>query len=409
MLSRSSSLFAALYHRNYRLYWTGQLISVSGTWMQQVALSWLVLNLTRSAFKLGVVGAAQFLPVLLFSLYGGVLSDRFPKKTLILFTQSGMMLLAFLLGLLVVTGKAYYEALVALAFILGCFNAVDMPARQSFILELVDRSTLMNALALHSALFNGARVLGPALAGAVLAHWGTAACFFLNAASFLAVLIQVARIDVWGYSRAANNTVTLRELRHTLAYVKRTPQLLYPLILLALFSTLATNFNVLIPALARLTLHEGASQYAWLLAAQGLGAVMGGIFLAWLSWQGPRLAWMVTGALALCLPQILLAVWPTYHSALLLLCAAGWGMVVLNSTINTNLQLNARDDRRGQVMSLYILLFVGTSPAGNLLAGAMAHHWGVPLAFGLGASLALASGTAAMAFWNRTRRKAASS
>ncbi|RDV83017.1 MFS transporter [Ammonifex thiophilus] len=409
-MGRAFPLFAALYHRNYRLYWTGQLISVSGTWMQQVALSWLILELTHSAFKLGVVGAAQFLPVLLFSLYGGILADRFPKKYLIIFTQASMMLVAFLLGMLVVTGKVHYVAIVVLAFLLGCFNAVDMPARQSFILDLVDRRTLMNALALHSALFNGARVVGPALAGVVLARWGTATCFFLNAASFLAVLVQLVRIDVVSRRDVAGETSSpFRELKEAFVYVKETPRLLYPLLLLALFSTLAVNFNVLVPALARLTLKEGAQQYAYLLTAQGLGAVAGGIFLAWLSWQGPRIAWIVTGALALCLPQIVLGLLPGYSQALFLLFVAGWGMVVLISTINTNLQLNARDDYRGRVMSLYVLLFVGTSPVGNLLAGALAHRWGVPWAFTLGSAAALLAGAIVAACWYRTERRVASS
>ena len=189
---------AALRHRNYRLYWTGQCISVIGTWMQSVAQSWLVLELTNSAFLLGLVGAAQFAPILLFSLLGGVIADRVPKQRLIIITQSLMMVLALVLGLLVVTGTVHYGHVVVLAALMGTLNAVDMPARQSFIIELVGKQDLMNGIALHASLFNAARVVGPALAGLLIARFGLAVCFLLNAASFIPVLVQLLRIRLPG-------------------------------------------------------------------------------------------------------------------------------------------------------------------------------------------------------------------
>ncbi|MEW6181692.1 MAG: MFS transporter [Bacillota bacterium] len=397
---------AALYHRDYRLYWTGQLVSVTGTWMQQVALSWLVLELTHSALLLGVVGAANFGPVLLFSLFGGALADRVSKRRLIIFTQTGMMLIALVLGLLVLTGLVRYWEVLVCAFLLGTLNALDSPARQSFIIHLAGRDNLMNAIALHSSLFNGARVVGPAIAGLVIAGWGIAVCFLLNALSFVAVLVQLLRISADGTTCGAQSRKSIwQETRAGFAYIRANPRIFFPLILLAQVSLLAINFSVLVPALARLTLGRGAQDFGFLLSAQGLGALLGGLTLAWLSARGPERRFLGAGVIALCGAQVVLGWWPGYHQALWLLFVAGWGMVVLNGTINTTVQLASTDEFRGRVMSLFVLFFMGTSPLGNLIAGATAHAYGIPVSFAAGSAAALFLTAFTGLWWRKVEKR----
>lgn len=397
---------AALYHRDYRLYWTGQLVSVTGTWMQQVAQAWLVLELTHSALLLGIVGAANFGPVLLFSLFGGALADRVSKRRLIIFTQTGMMLIALVLGLLVLTGLVRYWEVVVCAFLLGTLNALDSPARQSFIIHLAGREDLMNAIALHSSLFNGARVVGPAVAGLVIARWGIAVCFLLNAVSFVAVLVQLVRISADGTTeRKQPQNSFWQETRAGFAYIRANPRIFFPLILLAQISLLAVNFSVLIPALARLTFGRGAQDFGFLLSAQGLGAMAGGLTLAWLSARGPERRCLAAGVIALCGAQVVLGCWPGYRQALWLLFIAGWGLVVLGGTINTTVQLAATDEFRGRVMSLFVLFFMGTSPLGNLFAGAVAHAFNIPVAFAAGSAIALILAVFTGLWWRRTEKR----
>ena len=396
---------AALRHRNYRLYWTGQCISVTGTWMQSVAQSWLVLELTDSAFLLGLVGVAQFAPILLFSLIGGVIADRVPRQRLIILTQSLMMVLALTLGILVVTETVRYEHVVCLAFLMGSLNAIDMPARQSFIIELVGKDDLMNGIALHASLFNAARVVGPALAGLLIARFGLAVCFLINAASYVPVVVQLLRIRLPGRApRLSTGTPLRREIAGGLRYIRETPDILLPILLLGVVSILAINFNVLVPVFARTTLQGGAQGYGFLLAALGSGALLGSLVLAWVSHAGPRRILLFAGAAGLCLAQVFLAPFKSFVAALVLLAAAGCSMMIFAGTVNTSIQLAADDRFRGRVMSVYTLVFIGVTPLGNFLAGSAAHLWGAPAAFAGGAGLALLS-VAGAAFWRRTRKR----
>lgn len=395
---------AALRHRNYRLYWTGQCISVIGTWMQNVAQAWLVLELTNSAFLLGLVGAAQFAPILLFSLLGGAIADRLPKRGLIILTQSVAMILAFVLGILVVTGKVRYEHVIALAALMGTVNAIDMPARQSFIIELVGKQDLMNGIALHASLFNGARIVGPALAGVIIARFGLAVCFLINAASFLAVLVQLLRIRLPGQQpHAAGNGPVLREVAEGLRYIRGTPDILLPVLLLGLVSVFAVNFNVLVPVFAREVLRRGAEGFGFLLAAHGVGALLGALTLAWVSYAGPNRRLLFGGVVGLCLAQLVLAPFKSYVAAAILLALAGWSMLVFVGTVNTSIQLAAEDRFRDRVMALYTVVFIGVTPVGNFLSGAVAHLWGAPVAFAAGSALALLC-TAATVLWWRARK-----
>ncbi|MDI6711085.1 MAG: MFS transporter [Bacillota bacterium] len=381
---------AALRHRNYRLYWLGQCVSVVGTWMQNLAQAWLVLELTNSPFLLGLVGAAQFAPILLFSLLGGVIVDRVSKRRLVIATQSVMMFTALTLGLLTLTETVQYWHVLSLALVLGLANAVDVPARQSFIVELAGREDLMNAIALHSSVFNGARVVGPAIAGLAIARYGLAACFLINAASFLAVLagLTLIRVDERPAPRSGR---VWPQIAEGLGYVRATPAVFYPLALVALISTFALNFNVLVPVFARTVLEQGAAGFGFLLTAHGVGALAGGLFIAWVSWRGPQVGLLLGGAAGLCAAQIALAPVHAYWAALVLLALAGWMMVVFASTANTTVQLTVPDRLRGRVMSVYSMLFIGVTPFGNLMSGAIARGWGAPAAFAVGAVLGLGS------------------
>lgn len=396
-------MLAALQHRNYRLYWTGQCVSFIGTWMQNVAQAWLVLELTRSAFLLGLVGAAQFAPILFFTLFGGAIADRVPKRSLIITTQAGMMILALVLGLLVLTEAVRYWHVLVFAALMGTLHAVDMPARQSFIIELVGKQDLMNGIALHSSLFNAARVVGPALGGLVIARFGLAACFLVNAVSFVAVLVQLFRVRVPGRHPARSGRV-LGEVVEGLRYVRRTPPIFMPVLLLSVVSVFAINFNVLVPVLARETLRQGAEGLGFLLAANGVGALSGALTLAWLSHGGPRRLLLLGGAVCLCLAEVALALFQSYYLAMVLLAAAGWSMIIFAATVNSMMQLAAEDRFRGRVMSVFTLVFMGMVPVGNLISGSLAHLWGAPAAFGAGATVALLF-TCGLAFRWRAREK----
>lgn len=396
-------MLAALRHRNYRLFWTGQCVSVVGSWMQNVAQAWLVLELTGSAFLLGVVSAAQFAPVLLFTLFGGVVADRVPKRRLLIMTQTLMMILAFSLGLFVLTEVVRYWHVLIFALLMGTLNAVDMPARQSFIFELVGKRDLMNGIALHSSLFNAARVVGPALAGVIIARFGLAVCFLVNAVSFVAVVVQLIRIRTTGCNTAKSGRV-LGEIMEGLRYVRRTPAIFFPILLLGVISICTLNFNVLVPILAREVLHQGPQGLGFLLASHGAGALAGALTLAWLSHRGPRRAFLIGGAAGLCLAQIAIAFFDLFWVAFALLSVAGWSMIVFAGTINATIQLEAADRLRARVMSIFTLVFMGLLPVGNFISGSIAHLWNVQAAFVVGSSFALVF-TCGLAFWRSKPRQ----
>jgi MFS family permease len=381
---------AALRHRNFRIYWAGQAVSLVGTWIQNVALAWLVLELTDSAFLLGLVGAAHFAPVLSFTLLGGVIADRFARRRLIIVTQTGLMLVALTLGFLTFTGLVEYWHVLVLAFLVGMAGAVDIPARQSFLVELVGREDLMNAIALHSSVFNAARFVGPAVGGLLIASFSLPVCFFVNGFSFLAVLVGLLLIRTADRPAGGRNLKKVwAEIGEGLAYIRNTGTVLYPILLMAGLSLFAFNFNVLVPVYAREVLHQGAEGFGFLMGAHGLGALLGAFYLAYVSHWGPRTQLLVAGAAGLCLAQLALVpvglcwlAWP------LLLCA-GLAMMVFAGLVNTTVQLAVPDRLRGRVMSVYSLVFLGMMPFGNLLAGTVARFWGAPAGFALGAVLGL--------------------
>jgi MFS family permease len=389
--------FIALRHRNYRLFWFGQLISLTGTWMQTTGQAWLVLELTHSAWLLGVVGALQFLPVMLLSLFGGVLADRLPKRKVLLFTQSFAMLQASILWILVATGQVRLWEVLVLAALLGLTNSVDMPTRQAFVVEMVGREDLPNAVALNSSIFNMARVVGPGLGGIIIAWLGLAPLFLLNAISFIAVIIALALIKIKELYAQAQRSIsrkgapkqsTFQSLREGLAYVIRTPSVLLVIAVVGVISLFGINFNVVLPLFATDVLHAGPEGFGFLSATFGLGSLLSALWLAWGN-RKPSIHHLLIGAFAFCILEIFFALSHLYLLSLVLIAGVGFAQITFSATSNTILQTVSPDYLRGRVMSVYMLVFAGTIPFGNLFIGGMAHLYGAPIALLIGASLSM--------------------
>lgn len=383
--SITKTLFRSLRHRNFRLFWSGQLVSLIGTWMQNVGQAWLVLELTRSSLKLGIVSALQFLPMLFLSLFTGPFIDYFDKRKIIIWTQAALMTLAFVLSALVWTGVVQYWHVVVLATLLGIVNTIDMPARQAFIIDLVGKEDLMNAIALNSSIFNAARAVGPALAGLLITAMGTAACFFVNGVSFLAVLAGLLCMNVTCASCREKPAYTiLRDIREVIGYIRATPVVLTTILLVSAVSIFGTNFNVLVPVFAKMELHRDAAAFGLLLSAFGAGALIGSVSLTILSQWGPKQDILLSGGMGLSLSLMLIGLQRSYALTALLLAMAGLSMVTFFGMANTTVQLNTEDRLRGRVMSLYTLSFGGLTPFGSLFAGSVAHWIKAPLTFALG-------------------------
>jgi MFS family permease len=384
------NLFAALAHRNFRLFFVGQFISLVGTWMQRIAQAWLVLNITHSPFLLGLVGALQWLPVLFLSLVGGVVADRVSKRSLLVVTQSAQMMQAFALAALVLTGTVQYWHVVVLACALGFTSAFDIPTRQAFVFEMVEGEHTMNAVALNSTIFNGARLFGPAVAGIAISQLGMGWAFLANGVSFIAVIVALLMMTV-GPVEPVRSAGLFEHLQEGVAYVLRTPAALQVVTLVALMSVFAMNFNILVPVLAKDVLHQDAAGFGFLTSAQGIGALVGAIGIAWVSHLGPRPSLLLGGAAMLAASSLLLAAARHFAAAAVLLAIAGGSMVVFTATANTSLQISAPGHLRGRVMSMYAIVMGGMTPAGALVAGALAQFWGAPGAFGTAGIVGLAS------------------
>ena len=383
--SITKTLFSSLRHRNFRLFWSGQLVSLIGTWMQTVAQAWLVLELTHSSLKLGIVSALQFLPMLFLSFFTGPFIDYLDKRKIIIWTQALLMTLAFALSILVWMGIVQYWHVVVLATLLGIVNTIDMPARQAFIIELVGREDLMNAIALNSSIFNAARAVGPALAGILIASAGTAVCFFMNGLSFLAVLagLLFMRVEPVSYGGKPSYNI-VQDIGEAIRYIKTTPIVMTTILLVSVVSIFGTNFNVLVPVFAKMELNRDAAAFGFLLSSFGAGALIGAVFLAIMSRSGPKPAFLLGGGLSLSMVLMMIGLQRSYGLTALLLALAGWSMVTFFGMANTMVQLNTENRLRGRVMSLYTLSFGGLTPFGSMFAGTVAHWIKAPLTFALG-------------------------
>jgi len=379
----------ALRHRDFRLFCVGQLISQIGTWMQSVAQAWLVLELTQSPLQLGIVSALQFTPILLLSPVGGVLSDRFPKRRVLLISQTAMQLQAFVLAALVWSGRIQYWHVAVLAAIYGLGRAVDIPARQSYVTDLVGRSDLANAVGLNSVIMNGARIVGPAVAGLLIAAFGVALAFFLNGVSFVAVLVALAAIRTEGRPDAAGRIGIREGVLGALSYAAATPPVAFTLGLMVVVSLMVLNFNVVVPLVARDVLNQGAHGFGLLMSALGAGAVAGAFGVALFRRGEPPLGFLVASGATLCAGLVALALVGHFAMAAAVLALLGCCQILFTTGCNTTLQLTAPNELRGRVMGLYTVTFAGMTPFGSLLVGFIAEHQGVRAACAAGGAIGL--------------------
>ena len=368
--------FRALRHRNFRLFFIGQLISLIGTWMQMVAQSWLVLKLTNSSLMLGVVSFASFMPIVLVALFAGVVVDHVDRRRLIIGAQTLLMISAFVLAGLTWAGVVKVEYVIALAALNGFVSSFDMPGRQAFVVEMVGREDLPNAISLNSMIFNGARMIGPAIAGMSLAVIGIAGCFLLNGISYLAVIWSLLEMRLPRRERREFGATMMRQVRLGLAYVWRHRPTFWLLVLVALNMGIGMQYSVLIPVFARDLLHVGAHGYGFLMAAQGLGAVISAIVMNMRSTAPKTLRQnLLFGifCMAIATAGFGLSTWMSL--SLLAQIFIGVGLMNHMVTTNTLLQMFVSDELRGRVMSIYTLSFIGTAPIGSLSVGYIGEHF----------------------------------
>ena len=390
---------------NYRRYFAGQVVSLSGNWMQTVAEVWLILRLTGSGTLVGVAAALQFLPVLLAGAWGGLLADRVSKRRLLTITQALMALPALTLWALTATGVVVPWMVLALIFVRGAVNAADNPARQSFVVEMVGAERVVNAVSLNSVLVQTARIVGPATAGAVIAFLGVAPCFLINALTFTAMLVALRRIDP---AQLAPAPIAAREpgqLRVALRYVLATPALRIPLAMMAVVGTLSFNFQVLLPLLARFTWHGNAAAYAALTAAMGVGSVGGALVSGARGRVTPRLLTVAAGGFGALM--LVAAVAPTFPLQLLALAPVGALSVTFAAGVNSSLQLAVEPALRGRVMALYSVVFLGSTPIGGPLAGWLSGAVGPRAGLVMGGVAALVAGLVARRAFARGEQRTA--
>jgi MFS family permease len=395
----------AFAHRDFRLFWAGQLVSLVGTWMQSVAQSWLVLELTNSPFRLGLIGTLQFTPMLLLSFFAGALADRAPKRRLILATQSVLLVQALLLALLVWHGHVEYWHVTVMATLYGIANTVDMPARQAFIVEMVGKDDLRSAIALNSGMFNAARIVGPAAAGLLIAHWGIAFAFFANALSFVAVIGALLAVRAQGLPHASRGRTLREDIREGIGYAVRTPHITLVLSLVLAVSGFLFNYNVLVPLLARDVLNEGARGFGLLMSLLGLGAVAGAVALGTRR-SHPSVPALVAPALALGAATTCLAAVRDFRVAGALLVVMGFSGILFMAGANTTLQLTVPDELRGRVMSLHTLMFAGITPFGAFLTGSITAAFGVPTGFAITGTCGIVAVLVLFARWRAGGRAA---
>lgn len=395
--------FAALRHRNFRLFFSGQLISLIGTWMQNTAQGWLVYELTHSRWLLGVVTAVNSAPMLLFSIWGGSIADQHSKRSIVLCTQTAMMVLAFTFAGLVWSGHITTSEILVIAALRGLAMAFDMPARQAFMVEMTSREDLMNAISLNSSIVNGARVIGPSIAGFVIVRIGMAMCFFVDGLSYIAVIAGLWMMRLPKFVKPQRSSTAVAHVLEGFSYVWGHWRMRTLLILFSIVGIFGWSYSVMMPAFATDVLKTGAAGYGALLSANGVGALVGALTVASIGHRVSRRflvfggLWIFSGTL------LLLAFVQSFYLALVLLAIGGWGMLLFFSTTNTLLQTSASDEMRGRVMGIWALVFGGMMPVGGLEAGAVSHQFGVRWTIAIGA---IVCALAALVTWTivKTRK-----
>jgi MFS family permease len=385
--TKFSNPFTALKHKNFRYYWIGMCVSTTGTWMQNIAQPWLAYKLTNSPFLLSLITALQFMPVLLFSLFAGVIIDKIPKKKILIFTQSASLLITLVLAILVLSGHIKYWHILVAATALGFVNTLDMPARQSFVVELVGKEDLMNGIALNSMMFNLSRIIGPAIAGIVMGYAGIATCFFANSLSFGAVLISLFFIKPMIMKKALkaekdekNENIFLNILEG-LKYILRHDILFATLLVMAVVGTFAPNFSVLVPVFSTRILHQNEAGFGFLMSFMGVGSFIGAMLIATLSKSGPKkfilyIVPVIVGAFL-----IIVGYTNIYFLTAVTLALTGFFFVMFSSSANSAMQLNSSNEYLGRVMSVYSLVFAGSTPLGSLYAGAITDRFNARIGF----------------------------
>jgi MFS family permease len=398
--------FNSLEVPNYRRYFAGQLISLSGTWMQTVAAIWLILSLTDSGIAVGLTTALQFLPMLLLGAWGGLLADRIPKRQLLITTQMLMAIPAVALFAVTAAGVVTPWMVYLAVFAMGSVNAIDNPTRQSFVIEMVGSDRVVNAVSLNSVIVQMARIAGPALAGIIIALFGVVPCFALNALTFVAMIVALRGMDT---ERLHSAPVAARgpgAIRAGLRYVIATPELAVPLALMALVGTLGFNFQVILPLLAKFSFDGGAMTYAAMVSAMAVGSIAGALVNGAHGRTGPRL--IAGGALAFGLAALLSAAVPTLAFEIVALALLGAAAVTFAATINSTLQLAVSPEMRGRVMALYSVVFLGSTPIGAPLTGWLAQAYDPRVALLLAGISGLSAAWAAHVCFARIRARAAS-
>ena len=397
--------FPALSHRDFRLFWTGQCVSLIGTWMQNVGQSWLVYQMTNSSFLLGFISTLQFTPVLIFSLPIGVIIDRYPKKKILFAVQFAMMMTSYTLAFLVYMNWAAYWNIAILACVLGILNSIDMPVRQSFVVELASKEHLMNAVALNSMIFNAARVIGPSIAGLVFGFFGAATCFLVNGLSFIPVLISIHKIEAEGTSIKKEKSNLLLDIKEGIAYIIKNTEVKTTVLMVAFNNAIVMNFMIMIPVMTRTVFNGDSKIYGYLMAALGIGAFAGALLLAATSYKGLRRNLQMSAFLGVALFVLIEGLVRNYYLAFLFFIFAGFCMTTALSSSNTTLQLNSPDELRGRIMSVYSLVVGGTAPIGSLYSGAMCERFGVSTTFVVNGTVGLIVMTALIIYRQRLLNK----
>jgi MFS family permease len=404
--SRLPVMFRALRHRNYRLFFSGQIISLVGTWMQSVAQSWLVYRLTGSSLLLGIVGFAGQFPVFLLAPVGGVVADRKSRHRIVIATQTSAMVLAFILAALTLLGHIQVWQIMVLASLMGIVNSFDIPARQAFIVDMVRSEDLINAIALNSSIVNGARVLGPAIAGVTVAAIGEGWCFLANGASYIAVIIGLLLMVVPSRELRHDGASGLERIAEGFRFVARTGPIRAVLLLLGLVSLTGMPYAVLMPIFADQILHGGARGLGMLMGASGVGALAGTLALAAKREARGLGRWIAFASFGFGASMILFGSSRSYPLSIVLLMPVGFSMMLQMSSSNTLIQTMVPDALRGRVMAVYSMMFMGMAPFGALIAGAIANHLGAPITVALGGSMCIAGSLIFQSRWPQLRGEA---
>lgn len=377
-----SNYFPALKSRSFRYFWIGQCISLTGTWMQTTAQSWLVFSLTNSSFLLGLSVAISSIPLLLLSPFAGILIDRFSEKRVLLFTQTVFMIMSLIISGLVWSGGISYWHMLVFSFVSGAVNAVNFPTRQTFIYELVGKEDLVNGIALNSIVFNAARIIGPVLAGLLMGYAGAAICFFINGLCFIPVNYWIYKIKI--NEKKYKNSYDVNvfgDIKGAMVYIKKKNVLYITLLVSTMVGMLAMNYNVLTPVLVRDVLNKGAEGYAFLLSCMGVGSLIGAVYMAIKSKKNFNLKFILALPISISFLFLLIGNIRNNYVIEIIYTFYGFCITVFSTASNTTIMLNSEDEIRARVVSIYTLLFIGTNPMGGILVGALAERFGISVCF----------------------------